>query len=112
MRGYDENSLTPYAHSGKQARVYAKYTAELRYPIVLQPSSTVYGLIFAEAGNAFDGWRDFNPFDVKRSLGVGVRLNLPMLGMFGVEWGYGFDRVPSTNQRGGSQIHFSLGQTF
>ncbi len=112
LRGYDENSLTPYAHSGKQARVYAKYTAELRYPIVLQPSSTVYGLIFAEAGNAFDRWRDFNPFDVKRSLGVGVRLNLPMLGMFGVEWGYGFDRIPSTNQRGGSQIHFSLGQTF
>ncbi len=112
LRGYDENSLTPYVNNGIQSKVYAKYTAELRYPIVLQPSSTVYGLIFAEAGNAFDRWRDFNPFDMKRSVGVGLRLNLPMIGMFGVEWGYGFDKVPSTNKRGGSQIHFSLGQTF
>ncbi len=112
LRGYDEGDLTPNAYSGQQAKVYAKYTAELRYPIVLQPSSTVYGLIFVEAGNAFDRWRDFNPFNMKRSAGVGLRLNLPMIGMFGVEWGYGFDRVPSTNERGGSQIHFSIGQTF
>lgn len=112
LRGYDNGSLTPYSNSGQQAKMYTKYVAELRYPIVLQPSSTVYALVFAEAGNAYNGWRDFSPFDLKRSMGVGLRLNLPMIGMFGIDWGYGFDRVPSTNEKGGAQFHFSIGQTF
>ncbi len=113
LRGYDEGELTPYTNSGEQAKVYTKYTAELRYPVVREGNSTVYALIFAEAGNAYRGWRSFNPFDLKRSAGVGVRLYLPVVGMFGIDWGYGFDRVPGGGgAKGGSQLHFSIGGEF
>ena len=83
---------------------------ELHFPILLQPSSTIYALTFAEAGNAWVDVKDFNPFQLKRSAGVGVRIFLPMIGMMGIDWAYGFDKV--FNKRGGSQIHFILGQEF
>ena len=112
LRGYANGALTPYANSGQQARAYVKYTAELRYPMVLSPSSSVYGAIFAEGGNAFYDFKSFNPFNVKKSLGAGVRLFLPIVGMFGIDWGYGFDSVPGGAGISGSQFHFSIGQTF
>ena len=112
LRGYESNALTPYASSGRQAKIYTKYVAELRYPVVMQPSSTVYFLAFAEAGNAFYNWKSFNPFDLKRSAGVGLRLFLPVVGLFGIDWGYGFDRVNGSDSPSGGKISFSFGQNF
>ncbi len=114
LRGYENYSLTPqvyapyangYAYSGN---VYDKFTVELRYPVVLQPQSTIFALVFLEGGNAWSDIRDFNPFQIKRSAGVGVRVFLPMIGLLGVDWGYGFD----DSQYGGSQFHFVIGQQF
>lgn len=116
LRGYENYSLTPYlptkynnsgyAYAGN---VYDKFTVELRYPVMLQPQSTIFVLAFLEGGNAWSDIRDFNPFQIKRSAGVGVRVFLPMLGMLGVDWGYGFDALPG--QRKG-QVHFVIGQQF
>jgi len=115
LRGYENYSLTPYLPSSYNSNgyayagnVYDKFTVELRYPVILQPSSTIYALLFAEGGNCWSDIKDFNPFQIKRSLGVGVRVFLPMIGLLGVDWGYGFD--DSTN--GGSQFHFVIGQQF
>ncbi len=110
MRGYDDGALDPVGSDYSLA--YNKYTMELRYPIILEPSSQIYVLAFAEAGNGFSSWRDFSPFDVKRSAGVGVRLYLPVVGMLGLDWGYGFDPPAGSSVRSGSQLHFVLGQTF
>lgn len=116
MRGYSNGSLTPYSYNnngvGNYARAYNKYTVELRYPFIMQPSSTIYGLIFAEAGNAFATWKDFDPFRVKRALGVGVRIYLPIVGLLGFDWGYGFDNEVGQTGRHGGQIHFMIGQQF
>ncbi len=114
LRGYENSSLTPYDANGSQngATVYDKFTVELRYPFVLSPQSTIYGLAFFEAGNAWTGFGEFNPFSVKRAAGVGVRLMLPMIGLLGVDWGYGFDKAPHSNERSGSQIHFIIGMPF
>lgn len=112
LRGYKDGSLTPGADYGEQARIYSKYTVELRYPFVSTASTTMYGLVFAEAGNAGYGWRGFNPFELKKSLGIGVRIFLPIVGMFGVDGGYGFDRVPGSSKPSGFQFHFSMGQQF
>jgi len=90
LRGYDvQNGLSP---SGGSALI-AKYSMELRYPLSLNPSATIYGLLFAEAGNVYSDFSDFDPFDVKRSAGVGVRVFLPMFGMLGVDFAWGFDQV-------------------
>lgn len=112
LRGYEENDLTPRADYGEYANVYTKYTAELRYPVILQPQSTVYALVFAEAGNAYSKWTDFNPFLLKRSLGFGLRLYLPIVGMLGIDWGYGFDKPYGSNKPHGGQFHFMIGQQF
>ena len=112
LRGYSNGALTPYSNQGVQAQAYIKYTAELRYPIVLSPNSSVYAAVFAEGGNAFYDFKSFNLFDVKKSLGAGIRLFLPVVGMFGIDWGYGFDKVAGSNTISGSQFHFSIGQTF
>ena len=85
---------------------------ELRYPFLLEPSSTIYGLVFVEAGNAWSDLKDFNPFHLKRSAGVGVRIFLPMIGLMGIDWAYGFDRPDGSTQRGGSNFHFVIGQEF
>ncbi len=115
LRGYENYSLTPQATSSYNTtgnyyagNVYDKFTVELRYPVILQPQSTIYALVFLEGGNCWSDIRDFNPFQIKRSAGVGVRVFLPMIGLLGVDWGWGFD--DATN--GGSQFHFVIGQQF
>lgn len=115
MRGYQNYSLTPTASSAYNSygyayagNVYDKFTVELRYPLILQPSSTIFALLFLEGGNCWSDIREFNPFQIKRSAGVGVRIFLPMVGLLGVDWGYGFDDA----QSGGSQFHFVIGQQF
>ncbi len=106
LRGYDNGSLTPYGYEGY---AYDRFTLELRYPFLLG-NTTIYGLGFLEAGNAWNNTKDFNPFDMKRSAGIGVRIFLPMVGLMGIDWAYGFDEV--FGRRGGSQFHFILGQEF
>lgn len=107
MRGYDNGAFTPWGYEGY---AYTRFTLELHFPFLLQPSTTIYGLAFAEAGNAWTDIRDFNPFSMKRSAGVGVRVFLPMIGLLGIDWAYGFDEV--FGKRGGSHFHFILGQEF
>ena len=115
LRGYENYSLTPQAMSSYNStgnyyagNVYDKFTVELRYPVILQPQSTIYALLFLEGGNCWSDIRDFNPFQIKRSAGVGVRVFLPMIGLLGVDWGWGFDDPVN----GGSQFHFVIGQQF
>ena len=106
LRGYENGSLTPYGYEGY---AYDRFTLELRYPFLLG-NTTIYGLTFAEAGNSWNETKKFNPFDMKRSAGIGVRIFLPMVGLMGIDWAYGFDKV--FGQKGGSQFHFILGQEF
>ena len=115
LRGYENYSLTPQAMSSYNStgnyyagNVYDKFTVELRYPVILQPQSTIYALLFLEGGNCWSDIRDFNPFQIKRSAGVGVRVFLPMIGLLGVDWGWGFDDPVNGN----SQFHFVIGQQF
>lgn len=107
LRGYDNGVLTPWGYEGY---AYARYIMELHFPFMLQTSTTIYGLAFLEAGNSWTKVSDFAPFDLKRSAGVGVRIFLPMVGMMGIDWAYGFDTVYGT--KGGSHFHFILGQEF
>ena len=107
LRGYDNGSLTPSGYSGY---AYDRFTLELRYPFLLGNSTNIFGLAFIEGGNAWSDIKNFNPLDMKRSAGVGVRIYLPMVGLLGVDWGYGFDKVFGT--KGGSNFHFILGQEF
>ena len=109
MRGYEDGALDP---SNNYSRGYNKYTAELRYPVILKPSSQIYVLGFLEGGNAFNSWKDFSPFKIKRAAGFGVRLYLPVVGMLGIDWGYGFDPPANSTTKSGSQFHFVLGQQF
>ena len=116
LRGYENYTLTPTATSGYNSsgnyyagNVYDKFTVELRYPVILQPQSTIYALLFLEGGNCWADIRKFNPFEIRRSAGVGVRVFLPMIGLLGVDWGYGFD---NHDGNGGSQFHFVIGQQF
>ena len=119
LRGYDNGSISNTAayQAGTSAYynayAYDRFTLELRYPFMLG-NTTVYGLAFLEGGNAWVDTKKFNPFDMKRSAGVGLRIFLPMVGLMGLDWAYGFDKVisGSTYKRGGSQIHFILGQEF
>ena len=106
LRGYENGSLTPYGYEGY---AYDRMSLELRYPFLLG-NTTIYGLGFIEGGNAWTEAKKFNPFDMKRSAGIGVRIFLPMVGLMGIDWAYGVDKVFGT--RGGSQFHFILGQEF
>jgi outer membrane protein insertion porin family len=108
LRGYENQSLTP----DNGGNVYNKYTLELRYPFSLAQSATIYGLAFLEGGQAWYNAREFNPFAIKRSAGIGIRVFLPMLGMLGVDWGYGFDKIPGNEGANGGNFHFVLGQQF
>lgn len=108
LRGYENGSLS------YNANAYSRLSMELRYPFILEPSSTIYGLAFVEAGNAWEDMKDYNPFNLKRSAGIGVRIFLPMIGLMGIDWAYGFD-VPNINKdgkRSGSNFHFIIGQEF
>ncbi|MCH5220360.1 MAG: outer membrane protein assembly factor BamA [Muribaculaceae bacterium] len=106
LRGYDNGALTPYS----DGYAYTRFGLELHFPLLLQPTTTIYALGFVEAGNAWTALKDFNPFQLKRSAGAGVRIFLPMVGMMGIDWAYGFDKV--FGQKGGSHFHFILGQEF
>ena len=110
MRGYEDGALDPV--NDYYSVAYNKYTAELRYPVILKPSSQIYLLGFLEGGNAFRSWKEFSPFKLKRSAGVGVRLYLPVVGMLGIDWGYGFDAPAGSHDKSGSQFHFVMGQQF
>jgi outer membrane protein insertion porin family len=127
LRGYPDGSLTPRIRWKKDdnpnndqtisnGNVYSRYYAELRYPITLNPSATLYGLVFFEGGNVWSEWDQFNPFSVKRSAGLGIRAFLPMFGLLGFDWGYGFD--PLYNEQGfekrapKGEFHFIIGQQF
>ena len=109
LRGYENGSLTPY---GNEAYAYSRMSMELRYPLILEQSTTIYALLFAEAGNAWGNTASFNPFELKRSAGVGARIFLPMIGLMGIDWAYGFDEATPSSGRSGSQFHFILGQEF
>jgi len=108
LRGYENNSLSPT----NGATIYNKYTLELRYALSLNPQSPIFALAFLEAGNTWNMANKFNPFDVKRSAGVGIRMTIPMMGIMGVDWGYGFDEIPGSPSSSGSQFHFSINQQF
>ena len=113
LRGYENSSLTPYNSQGSyDGNIYNKLSLEVRYPLALQPSATVFALGFLEAGNAWSQYEDFNPFELKRSAGVGLRIFLPIFGLMGIDWGYGFDDSPYRQNAGGSQFHFVIGQSF
>ena len=107
LRGYDNGSLTPWQSEGY---AYTRMGVELHFPLMLQQSTTIYALGFLEGGNAWTSVKQFNPFDLKRSGGFGVRIQLPMVGLMGIDWAYGFDKV--YGERGGSHFHFILGQEF
>ena len=124
LRGYENGSIslsanalsgerTPGRYSSYDAYAYDRFTLELRYPFLLG-NTTIYGLGFLEGGNAWARTKDFNPFDMKRSAGFGVRIYLPMVGLMGIDWAYGFDKVYTGSgwQKGGGQFHFILGQEF
>ena len=107
LRGYENGDLTPW---GQEGYAYTRMGVELHFPFMLQPTTTIDGLGFVEGGNAWTSVKNFSPFDLKRSAGVGVRIYLPMVGMMGIDWAYGFDKVRGT--KGGSHFHFILGQEF
>lgn len=110
MRGYGNETITPEYAFNKNigGTIYSKYTLELRYPLSLNPSSTIYAMAFLEGGNSWLNWADFNPFSIYRTAGVGIRVFLPMFGLLGLDWGYGFDEVPGIPSANGSQFHFSI----
>ncbi len=108
LRGYDNGSLTP---QGQEGYAFSRMSLELRYPLMLE-STSIYALAFLEGGNAWTKCSKFNPFDMKRSAGVGLRLFLPMIGMMGIDWAYGFDKVYGSKSNSGSQFHFIIGQEF
>ena len=108
LRGYDNGALTPY----EGGYAYTRMAAELRYPLLMENSTIIYALAFVEGGNCWDKIGKFNPFDLKRSAGAGVRVMLPMVGLMGIDWAYGFDPIMGSRKYGGSQVHFILGQEF
>ena len=108
LRGYANNSISPQTG----ATIYNKYTAEIRYALSLNPTSTMYAHAFLEAGNAWEKFENFNPFGVKRSMGIGIKIMLPMIGMMGLDYGWGLDIIPGNSEANGGQFHFSIGQNF
>jgi outer membrane protein insertion porin family len=110
MRGYRNETITPdyFLNKNIGGTIYTKYTLELRYPLSLNPSATIFAMGFLEGGNSWLGFADFNPFAIYRSAGFGVRVFLPMFGLLGLDWGYGFDPVRGIPSANGSQFHFSI----
>ncbi len=103
LRGYEDGALDPV--DSDYSIAYNKFAVELRYPVIMQPSSQIYILGFLEGGNGFSTWREFSPFNIKRSAGVGVRLYLPIVGMLGIDWGYGFDPAAGETTKSGIGFH-------
>lgn len=114
LRGYPNNSLTPINSVGEQigATVYNKFSMELRYPITLKSSASIYALGFLEAGSSYADFKTYNPFDLNRSAGVGLRVFMPAFGLLGIDFGHGFDALPGLNKPNGWETHFIIGQQF
>jgi outer membrane protein insertion porin family len=112
LRGYENGSLTPIRNGNKAGNLYNKFNIELRYPVSTNPNAFIYPLVFVEAGNAWYDFSEFNPFAVKRSAGIGLRAFLPMFGLLGIDWAYGFDDVPGRPGANKGQFHFVIGQQF
>jgi outer membrane protein insertion porin family len=114
LRGYENGSLTPANENGEAygATIYNKFSLELRYPITLKASASIYALTFAEAGSSYAQFSDYRPFDLSRSAGVGLRVFMPAFGLLGIDFGYGFDPIPGAIQPSGWQTHFIIGQQF
>lgn len=109
LRGYEDGSLD---NNNQGYPIYNRFILELRFPVTLNQSAPVWVQAFAEGGNGYARFRDYNPFDLKRALGAGVRVMLPMVGLLGLDWAYGFDSDPATGNVSGSQFHFIIGQQF
>ena len=116
LRGYENGSLTPVIRQGgslkKVGHIYERIYMELRYPVSLKPQATIYVLGFVEGGNAWRTFDQFDPLYLKRSAGIGLRAFLPMFGLLGIDWGYGFDEIPGRPDASGGQFHFVIGQQF
>ena len=113
LRGYPNNSLTPTINNTQiGATVYNKFSMELRYPITLKAATSIYALSFLEAGNSFESFKNYNPFDIRRSAGVGLRVFMPAFGLLGIDFGYGFDALPNSTKANGWETHFIIGQQF
>lgn len=110
LRGYDNGSLA--GNNGQNGYAYSRMTLELRYPLMLEASTSLYALAFVEGGNAWSDVNKFNPFNMKRSAGIGVRILLPMVGLMGIDWAYGFQKNINGQKAGGPQFHFIIGQEF
>ncbi len=108
LRGYKNQSLS----SQDGSLIYNKFTVELRYPLTLKPSASIFALSFLESGNGYNSFRDFNPFNSKRSAGMGVRIFMPAFGLLGIDFGYGFDNPTGANEPNGWETHFIIGQQF
>jgi outer membrane protein insertion porin family len=94
------------------ATIYNKYSLELRYPITLKPTASIFALTFLEAGASFDDFRDYNPFQLNRAAGAGLRIFMPAFGLLGIDFGYGFDPIPGETKANGWETHFIIGQQF
>jgi outer membrane protein insertion porin family len=114
LRGYPNNSLSPINEDGEQvgATVYNKFSVELRYPITLNQSASIYALSFIEAGASYNDFKDYNPFNMQRSAGVGLRVFMPAFGLLGIDFAHGFDPIPGETVKSGWQTHFIIGQQF
>lgn len=114
LRGYEDNSLAPKEIVNNQevegGVVFNKFVMELRYPVSLSQAATIYVLGFGEAGNTWNNYAEFNPYNMKKSAGIGARIMMPAFGLIGIDWAYGFDRLPGSLQRSGAQFHFTIGQ--
>ena len=110
LRGYENGSLA--GNTGTNAYAYSRMSVELRYPLLLEGTTNIFVLGFLEGGNAWTNVKDFNPFNMKRSAGLGVRVMLPMIGILGIDWAYGFQKRINGVKAGGSQIHFIMNQEF
>lgn len=119
LRGYPNQSLTPYSYNpatGQNtqdgATIYNKFSLELRYPLTLKQQASIYVLTFFEAGAAYTGFKDYNPFELQRSAGFGLRVFMPAFGLLGIDFGHGFDALPGATQKNGWETHFIIGQQF
>ncbi len=120
LRGYDDRSVytadydrnTTAQERSRGGVVYNKFVAEVRYPVSLNPSATIFVLGFLEAGNNWGSYKQYNPFDLKRSVGFGARIFMPAFGLIGIDYGYGFDKIPGVKDKASGQFHFTIGQQF
>ncbi|MVN89853.1 outer membrane protein assembly factor BamA [Mucilaginibacter aquatilis] len=116
LRGYQNFSLVPVgsnysADTNPGSPIYNKFTLEMRYPVIASQSATIFLLTFAEGGNTWNNFRDYNPFNIRRSVGVGARIFLPIFGLLGLDYGYGFDKIPGIRDANKGQFHFSIAQS-